>query len=164
MDEKHPLDTEDTVLKVDFPKEGGTFSWLKGRKFPFPGFPHGKIVANMAMIKRMIKVFLYAYHSVIKRDLIKPERYSKSVREIYRLFNLLAERENSEPMKQKWIQMRDFICMTLEFDNAYRFRVQDVLKEINLDEIKPTEGDEYYFSVRTDYNFGGKKAKESKKL
>lgn len=59
--------------------------------------------------------------------------------------------------------MRDFVCMILEFDNAYRFRLQDVLSEIKLEEIRPTEGDQYYFGIRTDYNFGGKKPKKSKK-
>lgn len=162
MGKEHPLDKQDTVLKVTFPKEGGTFSHLKGRKFPFPGFPHAGIVAAMAMIKRLIPSLISSYHGLIKPKLIKPERYSKSIREIYRLFNLLIEREKSDGMKQKWIQMRDLVCMTLEFDNAYRFRLQDVLSEINLDEIKPTDGDKYYFDIRKDYNFGGKKSKKSK--
>jgi len=160
MASKQSLKDQDTLEKVEFPKEGGVLSYLKGRKKPFPGFPHAELVATMGFIKRLIPSLLSGYYSLIKPKLIKPEKYSRPVREIYRIFNLLIERESDEGMKQKWIQMRDIICMILEFDNAYRFRFQDVVSEMNLEEIKPDENAQYYIDIRQDnYNWGGKKSK-----
>ena len=32
--------------------------------------------------------------------------------------------------------VRDLSCMVMEFDNAYRYRVQDILPEVNKEELK----------------------------
>jgi hypothetical protein len=161
MDEARSVKNETKVEKVEFPSEGGTFTYFKGHPYPFPGFPHKGMVEASRWIKRFWPAMISAAHSLLASQLIKPERYSRPVREIYRLFNILIERERDEPMKKKWAEMRDVICHILEFDNAYRFRLQDVLKEINLDEIKPDEATRYYMSLYSDYGFEGK-SKEKK--
>lgn len=161
MDENNNLGKQDTVEKVEFPKEGGILTYLKGRKFPFPGFPHEKMVERMAFIKAMIPALVKGASYAIGKDRIKPDKYCRFVREIYRLFNLLIEREKGNELKNFWAQMRDVICMILEFDNAYRFRMQDILSEINLDEVKPDENTKYYMDLHDDYDFGGRKTKKS---
>ena len=79
------------------------------------------------------------------------------------MFNILIEKEKKPWLKEKWEKIRDLVCLILEFDNAYRFRFQDVLSEIRLEEIKPTEVEKYWFSLREDYDFGGKMKKEKLK-
>jgi hypothetical protein len=149
------------VERVEFPPEGGTFTYLKGHPYPFPGFPDKGMVESSRWIKKFWPAMISAAHSLLKSQLIKPERYSKPVKEIYRLFNILIEREKEEYQKTKWTQMRDVICHVLEFDNAYRFRFQDVLSELNLDEIKPDEATRYYMSLHDDYNFSAKQHKNN---
>jgi hypothetical protein len=153
MNEGKSVKDKAKVEKVEFPKEGGTFTYLEGHPYPFPGFPDKGMVEAARWIKKFWPAMISAAHSLLAPHLIKPERYSRPVREIYRLFNILIEREKEPGMKDKWTKMRDVICHVLEFDNAYRFRLQDVLKEINLDEIKPDEATKYYMSLHDDYNF-----------
>jgi len=178
----HPIKDTATVEKVEFPKEGGVFTYLKGHKYPYPGFPHQRVVEKVSLVKSFIPAILElikliplrritgaikvakriikgAYY-VLRDEEIQPNRYSKPVREIRRLFNILIEREKNKDKKAIWKHLRTVICMILEFDNAYRFRLQDVLKEINIDEIKPTEGDKYYMSLHNDFDWDGKEKKK----
>jgi hypothetical protein len=141
------------VENIEYPKEGGVLTYLKGFKFPFPGFPAQPFVHKTALIKALIPALCKGAKYVISSDNIDPKKYSRPVREIYRLFNLLIEKEKREEMKQKWVNLRDVICYILEFDSAYRFRLQDVLREINLKEIEPDEYTKYYMSLKDDFNF-----------
>jgi hypothetical protein len=156
MNEGKSVKDNAKVEKVEFPKEGGTFTYLEGHPYPFPGFPEQRFVQKTALIKALIPALCRGAKYLINSDKIDPKRYSRPVREIYRLFNLLIEREKDQGNKDKWTQIRDVVCYILEFDNAYRFRLQDVLKEINLDEIKPDEATKYYMSLHSDYNFSEK--------
>lgn len=147
-------------FKVKVLPEGGVETYIKGHKHPYPGFPteertsvlHSlKAVLPMA-IKVVYKGMLKSKKNVIIKD---PKHYSKAVREIYRLFDVLAKRENLPAMKRRWVVMRDVLCSVLELDDAYRFRMQDVLSELNKDKIKLTEADKYFFRVKP-YKFNGK--------
>lgn len=51
-------------------------------------------------------------------NFLKPEIYCKSVKELYRIGDLLTEGENQK-------KILAFTCMILEFDDAYRYRFQD---------------------------------------
>ncbi len=124
------------------------------------------LIPSMWFLKRIAFSLLYSFYRVIERFRIKPHRYCKAVREIYRVFNIMIEREKNPEMRDKIRQLRDFICMFLEFDNAYRFRLQDIIEEVNIDEIKLTKEDKLFCRLRKDYNFGfvqrekGQKQKE----
>ena len=154
-------------------------------------------------------------------ELLEPTRYCKCVRELYRVFTIILEREKNKTIKKMIELVRDFFCMVIEQDSAYRFRFQDVIAkarkieliagglrqireinrlfgillsreqdkehisarwksirnilivlliaqprlrrklaeffiEINLSEIKPDQADDYFNSLRKDYNFKGK--------
>jgi len=153
MAENDKVKKEAKVEKVVFPEEGGVLTFLEGHEKPFPGFPHERMVGKIALIKSLIPAILKGVNNLIFKDQIKPERYSRPVREIYRLFNLLIEREKSEAHKKRWEIIRNATCSILEFDNSYRFRLQDVLKEIKIEEIEPDENTQYYMKLRTDYKF-----------
>ncbi len=89
---------------------------------------------------------------------LKPYRYSQAVQEVHRLFDLLIEREGElRPEKQDmWEKVRDIVCIALEFDNAYRFRFQDILSNLNIEKIKLTKEDREYSKRRNDYRIDGK--------
>lgn len=170
------------VWKVIFPKEGGIDSYFKGYKYPYPGYRSRepcktieflkrtfmetvtflasmkkidlfKLLFLKRMIKRLIPRWLNFAIWTIRDVRYKPKLYSRPVREVYRLFNILIERETSPGMKEKWTKIRDIVCMILEVDNAYRFRFQDIIAEMKIDEIKPDKKDKYFFSFKKEYKF-----------
>jgi len=145
------------ILRVVKPKEGGVLTYVEGHPYPFPGLPLSRMVRKSALIKALFPAIIKGAKYVIEKDKCDPKLFSKPVREVYRLFNILIEREKSDRMKEMWANMRDVVCYILEFDSAYRFRLQDVLPEIDLDAIKPDEATEYFMSLNPSYNWGGGK-------
>ena len=89
----------------------------------------------------------------IEQYKLSPLKYTRSVREIYRLFGLLIDREEQEGMKDKWRRLRDIFCLILEYDNSYRFRLQDVLAEIKLSEIAFDEEDVDWIQRRSPWEY-----------
>jgi len=144
------------VLHVStyFPEEGGTFTRIEGEKEPFPGFPQKDVVMNLATLKRMIPAALDAYYPFLSPHLLSPEKYCKCVREVYRLFNILIEREVKPKHIERWKKVRDIVCIVLEFDNAYRFRAQDIIAEAKIDEMKLGKGDQYWAGKTPTYKWG----------
>ena len=77
------------------------------------------------MAKRMVVQLDYRMRRVRQ----KPERYCICAREFYRVFNLMA---TWYPKYVKEIEsFRNIWCMILEYDDAYRYTLQDVLVEFN---------------------------------
>jgi len=150
------------IEKVDFPKSGGTFSYLKGHKYPWPGFPHGGVVREMDFVKRLVPVLINAYYPLVKRRLIKPERYSRPVREIYRASEVFLKRVKGEGLREKLTKVRDMICMFLEFDNVYRWVLQALAEEIDWEKVKPDKADRYWMAIYRPIDFCGKKTKRKK--
>lgn len=72
---------------------------------------------------------LYTYHRMVERFRIKPERYCDAIRELHR--SMSTEREELLSKRENRIRLRDLACMFLEFDNAYRFRFQDIIVELD---------------------------------
>ena len=143
------------VEKMDILKK--VFRYFLGRVHFFARTNKWKLpflLPSMWFLKKIAFSLLYSFYRVIERFRIKPHRYCKAVREIYRVFNVMIEREKDPEIKEKIRQLRDLVCMFLEFDNAYRFRVQDIIEEINIDEIKLTKEDKFFCKMRKDYNFG----------
>lgn len=144
-------------VKIDAPEEGGVLAYFPGKKYPFPGFPNRKIVWQTARAKRLIPIAVDWMYDFIKLSLPEnPQLYCKFVREIYRLFNIAIERNTSPGQKKKWVKIRDIVCMFAEYDNAYRFMFQDIAEEANLEEMKMTNGDKWWFTVMDFYSFKNK--------
>lgn len=76
----------------------------------------GKLIA-LIYLRNSWKDYMYFVHMGL-RDVYYPnvKYYSQPVREIYRLLNG---------------EVRDIICALLEFDTAYRYRFQDIVRELN---------------------------------
>lgn len=73
---------------------------------------------------------VYTFYRLIERFKLKSVRMSRCMRELHRAFSADRPREG-EKMTTLRTMLRDVICNVLEFDNAYRFRAQDIFAEID---------------------------------
>ena len=152
------------IEKVEIPEGGGIFTYMQGKEYPYKGFPYIDFVDNIDKIKkigkamfsglyhnvlkgnklklltlipcswlasRMFRVFVYAFYRLVERFRIKPIMYCQAMREVYKQFSTIRNYE----MQELQLQMRDLLCMVLEFDNAYRYRFQDLVGELNQQEL-----------------------------
>lgn len=157
--EKVTPEDSNSLLKVEFPQEGGVLTWMEKYKYPFRGYPHYEfvekidfikkvnrafasglyhqlkslpkiyfltILPGLWMIKNVVRAWVYVFYRHIERFRIKQERYCVFVRELHSSFG------ESELDKM----IRDLLCMILEFDNAYRFRAQDILSELDKESLQ----------------------------
>lgn len=92
------------------------------------------LIVTPWILNDIIDGALYSAHRVISRFLIKPLRYSEPVREIHRACSIQFYGESEQTREGRKI-VKDILCMLLENDNAYRFRFQDVLVELNKDAL-----------------------------
>jgi hypothetical protein len=138
--EEYPMkgfSCSETVENVDEMKKQG-MALLKRLKGILSG---NKVKATLfylvfrKQINEVGKGFIESLWFLIRRYKSKPFLYCKCVREVYRVFNIfiLIEKEDSKEILAK---IRDLTCMTLEFDDAYRYRFQDILSEVNIEQLK----------------------------
>ena len=140
------------------PPEGGRFQRIKGETHLLPARPTTESLIALETAKRMLPAFIDYYHNLLQKHFLEPKKYSRPVRELYRWFNeSLIAREGSAQLKERWPKIRDLLCWAMEGDTAYRWRAQITVPELNMDEIKPTEADLYYFSKNKDWKHDFKK-------
>ncbi len=72
----------------------------------------------------------------IERYKIKPKMYCTALREVHRAFTIPIDDNERQKTRELREHIRDLFCMHLEFDNAYRFRFQDIIVELNKIELK----------------------------
>ena len=82
-------------------------------------------------LHQLLMALCYSVYRVVERHLIKPELYSRPVREIHRTLTEMAPLAVEDRGENRILQVRDILCMYLEFDNAYRFRFQDMFEELD---------------------------------
>lgn len=146
--------------KVEFPDSGGIYTYMGGHEYPYKGFPYWEFVEKIDLLKKLGRGILSGfYHRFKKRRLslltlipslwvfedffamtimnfyriidrfkMKPLRYCTAVRELYRAMSVKANEEMQ--------MIRDIVCMIIEFDNAYRYRFQDVIVLLNKEALK----------------------------
>lgn len=85
--------------------------------------------------KDVFRAAVYALYRIIERFRIKKEMYCICVRELYRAFSISNPEEKMRDNEFRQI-FRDLICMFVEMDNAYRFRMQDILPELSKEQLK----------------------------
>lgn len=150
-----------TVEKVDFPNDGGVFTYYEGLP-KMKGFPDGETVERIDEAKKMVMRILWgiyrsskikfifalpvmqtlcenlilSYWEYIKSYRFKPERYCTAVREFYRVFDLLHTWKRVDGESDLWDMIRDDFCITMESDDAYRYRLQIVLPELNKENLR----------------------------
>lgn len=156
-----PEDDKFFLTRVELPGDGGVLTYMDKRDYPYRGFPYKDFVGQIEVIKKISKGMMsgfyhyfnplkiplaigvfkelvysgtYTFYRLVERYRIKPFRYSKAIRELHRAFS--HPFGESKKMMRLRFMLRDIVCMILEFDNAYRFRVQDIISELNKDSLK----------------------------
>lgn len=87
-----------------------------------------------------VKANVYTFYRMVERFRIKPIRYCDALRELHRAMSI--ERiEGTDEQKMRYM-VRDIFCMLLEFDNAYRYRFQDVIVALDKEAIRKNVGKE----------------------
>lgn len=76
-----------------------------------------------------VKASVYAMYRQVGRFRIKPERYCTAIRELHRAMS--KDQVELTSTREMRLMLRDIMCMLLEFDNAYRYRFQDVMTELD---------------------------------
>lgn len=154
------------LLRVEFPEAGGVLTYMGGHDHPYKGFPFFEFVDKIDLIKKISRAFLsgiyhalkgrawlaitfipamwfarsilrvgvYVFYRMVERFRIKSIRYCDAIRELYRAFS--EGFDPDEKTHEFRIQVRDLVCMFLEFDNAYRYRIQDVLPELDKEALR----------------------------
>jgi len=94
------------------------------------------------VLKPVVRIMIYVFYRMVERFKIKTIRYSQPIREIHRAFSY--DNFNEKFIDREFrLQFRDLLCMTAEFDNAYRYRMQDVLPEMDKKALKSNDLREY---------------------
>ena len=86
-------------------------------------------------------------------------------RELERLFDLLAGRERptnalGDCMEVKWKRVKKMFVPPIKRIGFIRQMALDFFREVDLEKLKPDEGDRYFYYLRKDYEFFGKPLKE----
>lgn len=140
---------ESVAAKVMKSKDGSLVMQLEGEKYPLPSFPRGHLLYGpLSKLKHEIKnqIFneswakleegidkkeiidgikhkLYTeipkYLEPLKYDMLPPESMCPSVREIYRAWTKVSP---------ETAVLRDYLCMILQEDDSYRWRVSWLVK------------------------------------
>lgn len=85
--------------------------------------------------RHLVHAIIYIFYRQMERFRIKPLRYCTAVRELYRAFTVPKDRERLRDLELR-LMLRDVVCMLLEFDNAYRFRAQDILVGLDKEQLQ----------------------------
>lgn len=137
-----------------FKDKDGTYRMkIDGEPVPYPGFPRGHVLTgSLAKMKSAVKnmVFNQVFAELEKmaekteNDMMAIENCVPAVREIARVFDKLVEMEVVPDMKARMKLIKKVLTFFLQEDDAYRFRAQYFLSEINQKKVALTEGDKYY--------------------
>jgi len=148
------------VQKVEFPDTGGVLTHFEGNP-PMRGYPDGETVERVDEAKKMAMRMLWGFYKMpkikfllilpianqiaeniiisyweyIKKYRFKTVRYCQVVRELYRVFEIMGKDLN-ENEKEVWEMLRDDVCITAEGDDAYKFRFQIIIKELDKFNLK----------------------------
>ena len=150
------------LLKVEFPKAGGVLTFMEGHEdHPYKGFPYFEMVDKVDLGKKILRAQLSGlYHGLKKRNplqlaclalvpwlfkdifranlhtfaklvtrfRLKDDKFCVAVRELNRAF--------AEDGSELAIEIRNALGMLIEFDNAYRYRFQDIIVELDQERLK----------------------------
>lgn len=126
--------------RVEYPPEGGIYTYYEGMKYPKKGAPFPQAVIALEGVKsaamqtlsflsrnkwilpfvfvlrkKFLKEFLTYANKMLSPYYLKPERYCISAKEVY---DTLKRLDYSDTICHLW-------AMLWEYDNAYRYRFQD---------------------------------------
>ncbi|HEC66464.1 MAG TPA: hypothetical protein ENI23_14350 [bacterium] len=140
---------------VEYPKDGGILTYVRGHDRPFEGLLDKDIVNRICVTKKMIPVTIDWMYKSLDVNIKPIKEYCRVAREVHRVFTIMADQEGTG-IDKTFLQMRDLICLFLEFDDAYRFRFQAAFSQLDPTKFKMTEND-MYWAMPKPFDFPGKK-------
>lgn len=124
------VDKIDLIKKLSRSLQSGFYHGLKGKWFRWLLIPLVPTVGRAVFYG-----CAYTFSRLIDRFQMRTNRYSQFVGELYRSFSV-SWGDESPQITELRKMIRNVECMILEFDNAYRFRAQDLLPELNKDNLR----------------------------
>lgn len=124
------VDKIDTIKKIQRAALSSLYHSTKKRSW----FQLARLALVPWLFGDLVKAYVYIFYRQIDRFKVRPLRYSDAIRELHRAFSYeeLDEQVSEQAFRN---QLRDIICMVLEFDNAYRFRFQDIIVELDKEKL-----------------------------
>lgn len=154
-------DKDAALARVGKTNDGSYCMDIQGEKHVYPGFPRGHLLASsLSKLKHEIKNQLFneawreleegiSTEEIVERikgpvldeiirmtkerkfDMVPPEKMCLAVKEIWRAWSKV-EATIADPIKrEKLKQLKTCLCFILQEDDAYRFRVQWLIKYFN---------------------------------
>ena len=93
------------------------------------------LLPSLWIVKTLVRAGIYVFYRIVERFRLKSRCYCQAVRELYRAFSIEDPNETVGDRDLRF-RIRDCLCMILEFDNAYRYRTQDIIVELDQKRIK----------------------------
>jgi len=96
-------------------------------------FPFKKYVVIILFEQYLKDVYVSSFTKYLN---VSPNRYCVSVKEFWRVVTLFIGQVKNTRLQSILFKLRNIACMVLQNDMAYRFSLQDILPEINIEELK----------------------------
>ena len=136
------------IAKMAISPEGGELTHVMGEKYPMRGNPSFMALKAIEPIKAIIDKIITSRLANIIPFSIANEKMTPPVQELARIFDLLIEAEKLEGNKKRWKAYKKVFCTFFQNDFPYRYKLQWALEKMNMDKIKLTDGDKYFFRVK----------------
>src|SRR3990167_1219297 len=124
------VDKIDTIKKLSKAMLSGFYHSAKKRRFTLIF-----MLPLLFVARDMLFTGVYTFHRLIERFKIRSDKYSQSVRALYKAFDTPRHKEDIKMLELR-LMLKDVACMLLELDNAYRYRFQDVVAELDQQAVK----------------------------
>lgn len=140
--------------KITKGEDGNDTLYIEGEKYAFPGVPRGHVLLGpLASIKKAIKqkVFNEVFAELqrmaddAKYDMTPAEKMAPAVKELHRVFDLMESAEVTDDMKGRIRLIKRVFTFFFQEDDAYRFRMQWMFDHLDIDKMKLSKADKYYF-------------------
>lgn len=141
----------DYQYNFKFDEKKGALTYLKGRYMPMRIYPnHDSVMISgvfkkiipysfrilsrtgifgkigfVLSVKWLIKLYIEIVYFALQNYFLQTQYYSQPVREIYRVLTGLVDDK-----------LKDIICYYVEYDMAYRYRLQDILACLDKEALK----------------------------
>lgn len=144
---------ESAPAKLTEGEDGSLQMHIQGEKYPLYAFPRGHVLMGpLAKLKQKVKdmVFNQAFKEIgemykdVKYDVFPIEKCAPAIREMARVFDKMEHMEIQEDMKARMRLLKKVVLWFLQEDDAYRFRAQYFLSEINQNKVKLSKADKYW--------------------
>lgn len=118
-----------------------------------PGLPRGHVLFGpVSKAKHKVKMaFNEAYEALeelsreSKHDILPREKMLPAVRTLWDAFEDVKNAEVTEDMKERVKLWQTVLCWLMSEDDAYRFRMQYLFERVDMQKMKLSEQDKYFF-------------------